>query len=653
MRRKLQFAAGCASLLALFLLAAAVNAQGQSSLPKRRLITQSINENSRVTLRGNTRREANALNDRGVVDENFSMEHIMLQLKRSPDQETALQQFITSLQDPKSPSFHQWIGADEFGQRFGLAQEDLDTISRWLQSYGFRVNVVYSNGLVIDFSGSAGQVRQAFHTEIHNLEVQGVQHVANMSDPQIPAALAPAVAGIVSLHDFAPHALHVMHSNYTFSNGSSTQEAVTPTDLATIYNLNPLFSAGISGQGQTIAVVEDTNVYSTADWTTFRSAFGLSGYTAGSFTQVQPAPATGSNNCTKPKLNGDDGEAILDAEYASAAAPSATIELISCAGSASTFGGLIAMQNLINGKTAPPPIMSISYGECEAALGAASNAAYSSLFAQAVTEGVSVFSAAGDAGAAGCDEDQPYASHGIGVSGFASTPYNVAVGGTDFGDTYAGTNANYWSSANSSTYGSALSYIPEIPWDDSCASPLVAALNGYSISYGFYGFCNTYEDTTTFAGSGGPSACATGAPDTNGIVGGTCAGYAKPSWQTVLGNPNDGVRDMPDVSLFAATGTWGHYYIFCDSDTEHYGSRCIGSPGGWSGAGGTSFASPIMAGIQSLVNQSTASRQGNPAPTYYALAANEYGSAGNSACNSTFGQRHGQQLHFLRRDVGQ
>ncbi len=510
MLRKLRFAAGSTCILAFFCLANSANAQVESGAPKRPLITQSVNENRLVTLKGNTRPEVNALNDRGPVAEDLAMEHMLLQLKRSPEQEQALQQFVSDLENPKSPNFHQWIGAQEFGERFGLAQEDLDAITRWLQSYGFTVNVVYTNGTVIDFSGTAGQVRAAFRTEIHNLEVKGVKHIANIGDPQIPAALAPAVAGVVSLHDFMPHAMHTMRANYTFSTGGATERAVTPPDLATIYNLSPLFNAGVSGQGQTIVVVEDTNVYSTSDWTTFRSAFGLAGYTSGSLTQVHPAPATGKTNCTNPNVNGDDGEAILDAEYASAAAPSAAIELISCSDTLTTFGGLIATQNLVNGKTIPPAVISISYGDCEAFIGQAANAAFSAVYAQAVTEGVSVFAAAGDAGAAGCDEHESNAVNGIGISGFASTPYNVAVGGTDFGDTYAGTNTTYWSSSNSAVYGSAQSYVPEIPWDDSCANSLIAAFSGYSSTYGANSFCNNGYDTITFAGSGGPSACATG-----------------------------------------------------------------------------------------------------------------------------------------------
>ncbi len=230
----------------------------------------------------------------------------------------------------------------------------------------------------------------------------------------------------------------------------------------------------------------------------------------------------------------------------------------------------------------------------------------------------------------------------------ASTPYNVAVGGTDFGDTYAHTTSTYWSSTNSPTYGSALSYVPEIPWNDTCASQLLATFDGYLPTiYGPTGFCNSslgdqfehFVDLT--AGGGGPSTCATGTPDYPGLYGGgTCQGWPKPSWQSVLGNPSDGVRDLPDVPLFAGGGGWLHSYVICASDL----ASCTGLPSGWTnlvsgwwGAGGTSFAAPIWAGFQALVNQKQGAPQGNPNPAYYSLASQEYGSGGNTACNSTLG----------------
>jgi subtilase family serine protease len=319
-----------------------------------------------------------------------------------------------------------------------------------------------------------------------------------------------------------------------------------------------------------------------------------------------------------------------------------------CADTRTTFGGLIAVLNLLS--NTPPAIISMSYGECEAENGATANAAFNKTFLQAVAEGVSVFVAAGDEGAASCDAGESGATHGIGVSGYASTPYNVAVGGTDFGDTYAGTTNTYWSSTNSKTYESALSYIPEIPWNDSCAGSLLAQFNGNSTVYGASGFCGSstaieggFQEVA--AGSGGPSGCATGA-SASGVVGGTCAGYAKPSWQTLAGNPSDGVRDIPDVSLFAGNGIWGHYYVYCFSDIRNGGARCTGAPSNWAGAGGTSFASPIMAGIQALVNQKTGETWGNPNTVYYKMA------AASGVCNSSSGNAAGSGCIFYNVTEG-
>lgn len=634
-----------------------VCAQNESGLHGRSRITQAVDETNRVVLAGNTRSEAQAANDRGAVANDFAMEHMLLQLKRSPEQELALQRFIDELHTQGSPNFHRWLTAQEFGERFGLAQAELEAVTNWLESHGFRVNVVYPSGMLIDFSGTAAQVNLAFWTEIHHLEVKGERHISNVSDPRIPAALAPVVAGVVSLHDFRPHTMHHLRkakAGFTFIDIlGNTNYAVVPADLAKIYNLNPLFTVGISGQGQTIVLIEDTDVFSASDWSTFRQTLGLSGYTSASFTQVHPpAPTSQSgNNCTAPGVIApNDAEAILDAEWASASAPSAAIEMAACADTSATFGGLIAIQNLINATTPPPSIMSISYGQCETVNGVAANASYNSAYQQAVAEGVSVFVAAGDSGAAGCDNSVAEATHGIAVNAFASTPNNVAVGGTDFSDTYSGTNASYWNSSNTSAFGSAISYIPEIPWNDSCAGALLTAYEGYSPTYGATSLCNDPLIgsllMTTVAGGGGPSQCASGTPSTPGVVSGSCAGWPKPSWQTVLGNPNDGVRDTPDVSLFAADGLWSHFYVFCWSDTANGGAACGADPSAWSGAGGTSFASPIMAGIQALINQKAGGPQGNPAPVYYQLAAAEYGSSGSSSCNSNNGSAVGSNCIF-------
>ncbi len=455
------------------------------------MIADQINDSVLHTLSGNTRPEANRQNDRGAVEDSFPMDHMLLQLQRSPQQEDAVRALIEDLHTSGSPKFHHWLTAEEFGKSYGPAAEDVDKITAWLESHGFHVNVIYPSGMVIDFSGTASEVREAFHTSIHHFDVNGKEHIANSSDPQIPAALASVIAGVVSMHDFLPHSMKTVRRDYTYTSGGNPDQAMVPADLAIIYDLIPLFSRGYSGKGQTIAVIEDADLYSTSDWYTFRSVFGLAAYSSGSLNTTHPAPPSGRSNCGIPGLGGgDDGEAILDAEWASAAAPGANIVVAACADTYTTFGGQIALQNLVN-SAQPPAIVSISYGECEAENGAASNAAFSSLYQQAVAEGISVFVSAGDEGAASCDANLNSATHGIGISAFASTPYNVAVGGTDFSDTFSGTNDTYWSGKNSAVYGSALSYIPETPWDDSCAGGLLANFVGFPTIDGSDSFCAT------------------------------------------------------------------------------------------------------------------------------------------------------------------
>jgi subtilase family serine protease len=640
---------------AAFLLAAsmAVAAWTQAiaaTTPARMLITSPVLESARVTLEGNTRPEVATSTDLGAVPDNFPLVGLTLVLKRPAEREAALSALIDALHNPRSPQFHQWLTAQQIGERFGLASADQAAIIGWLQSKGFSVNGIEGNGVFLDFSGTAGQVRSAFKTDIHVLSANGQQHFANISDPSIPAALASAVGGVAKLNNYMPHTLNVPRTQYT-SGSSSFPYEVVPGDIATIYNFNPLFAAGISGQGQTIMVVEDTDLYTgTGDWLAFRKTFGLAlKYRSATLTQLHP---TGPTTCTDPGTNGDDAEAALDVEYASAAAPSAAIVMASCADT-TQFGGFIAMQNLFNSNTSPA-IISISYGESEASDGATENLYIYNLYQTGVAEGVSIFVSSGDEGAASSDANKTTATHGIAVSGFTSTPYNVSVGGTDFGDTYAGTASSYWSPTNGTYFNSALSYIPEIIWNDSCAGQLTAnhyfqiGLTTNTLTYGSTGLCNntTYTSLTTASGSGGPSGCATGTASTRSVVSGTCKGYPKPTWQSLVGVPSDGVRDIPDVSLFASNGWWGHYYVACWSDTANGGTSCAGAPSTWSGFGGTSISSPIMAGIQALVNQKTGSTWGNPNPTLYALAQTAYGASGNASCNSSLGNAIGASCVF-------
>ena len=625
------------------------------------LIVQPIDESKLVTLSGNTRPEATSENDRGEVPDNFQMQHLLLQLKRAPASEAAFAQYIEQLTDKSSPNFHKWLTPQQIGVNYGLESQDLASVQKWLQSHGLTVNHTYENGMVIDFSGSAGKIREAFHTEIHSLEVNGNSHFANMSDPQIPSALASAVAGVTALHDFKPHTMARRAPKYTFGGcgpdpsfptSPNNCNALVPADYQVIYNLNPLYRQGLLGAGQTVVVVDDSDSYSN-DVSVYRSTF-LSQY-SGTFVTTHPG------NCADPGDNGDDSESNIDAEIAGAIAPNATINLATCS------SVITAIQNLVNGTngTTVPTIMSISYGECEAQNGAAINLSYYTAYQTGVAEGMSIFVSAGDESATSCSSNLEYSRYGIGVSGYASTPYNVAVGGTDYEDVYLGTSSTYFSPTNLTTSGSAMSYVPEMPWNDSCSNYQIYNFAGYSTGYGASGFCQSSIATTnanyldTGSGSGGPSGCATGVASTSKVVSGTCLGYAKPSWQQgVFGNPADGVRDIPDISNFAANGDWGHYVVICYSHpgANYGGTPCAGQPlNTWAGFGGTSISSPVQAAMQALVNQRWGTKMGNPNPTFYKIANAEFGASGNTSCysiNQTPG-RHGLATSCTFYDVTQ
>jgi subtilase family serine protease len=629
-----------------------------------RLIRDSINDTDRVTLAGNTHPEAIPANDRGILRDEAPMNGLQLVLHRSPEAEAAFEQYISELHNPKSALFHKWLTNQQIGDRFGASDEDIDTVKEWLSSKGLHVSNVSPDRMSIEFSGDAGHVRDAFQAPLHNLVVDGRAHISNMNDPSMPHALAAVVTGVAKLNDFMPRHYAVPRPQATGlmknGNGGGGYNYLGAADLATIYDINPVFKAGVTGKGQTIVLIEDTNLYSAGDWQVFRKVLGLSrAYPYGTLTQVNPAGT--ANACANPGVityaeGGDDVEAAIDVEWASATAPNAAIELAACADTFAQFGGFLALANLLT-EVNPPQIVSISYGDSESVLGAVDNLYINNLYASGAAEGVSIFVSSGDELAASSDNGN-VATHGITVSGFTSTPYNISVGGTDFAAEPLGEYSTYFSSTDGPNFKTALSYIPEIPWNDSCAGSVVVDYigGGMLTQAGPSSLCN-YEGGTLAndygllnaeGGSGGPSACATGKAATRGVANGTCAGYAKPGWQSVYGNPSDTVRDIPDVSLMAANGLWGVYYAVCISDpTGSSGfTPCGANPAAWAGYGGTSISSPIWAGIQALVNQSTGSAWGNSNNVLYGLADEEYGVSGDPSCSSTLGNAIGASCVF-------
>jgi subtilase family serine protease len=566
-------------------------------------IVQPLNEKQLITLRGNVHPLARPEFDQGSVADSQPMTRMLLLLQRGPEQEATLRQLLDDQQSKSSPNFHRWLTPEEFGAQFGPADSDLLAVTQWLASQGFTdINVGPGHG-VIEFSGNAAQVRNAFHTEIHQFRVGVEDHLANISDPQIPAALAPAVAGIVSLHNF-PRKSHSRYLGaahrerngsklqplFTFPYGNGNFYALGPGDFSKIYNAQPLISAGIDGTGQTIAVVGETQI-NPQDVSDFRSVFGL------------PDNFSSSNivlNGMDPGITsqGEESESDLDVQWSGGVAPGATVKFVLSASTSASAGIDLSSLYIVENNLAD--VMSVSYGACEADLGSVENAFYNQLWEQAAAQGITVAVSSGDGGSAGCDDfnDQAVATRGIAVSGLAGTPFNVSVGGTDFNQINVW--ANYWNTVNDTVTGSSANgYIPETPWNENCAQ-LGPTGCGASAPQG---------SVNIVAGSGGPS----------GI-------YGKPKWQMgVLGVPNDNHRDQPDISLFASSGFTGSAYIVCQSDRT--GVPCNLNSYGYTFhlSGGTSASAPAFAGIMALVNQYQAAhggspRQGNPNYVLYALA---------------------------------
>jgi pseudomonalisin len=517
-------------------------------------VSGAIYDNARVRLRGNRHPLARAEYDAGRMPAEEPLERIMLSLASDPQQQQALEALLEAQQNPESPWYHKWLTPEEFGSRFGISDSDLQAVVSWLEGKGFRVEPISPGRRVLIFSGSVGQVEAAFHTEMHRYRVNGELHHANATDPEIPAALAGVIGSFVSLHDFASKPMHVSQGRPQFTSGGS--HYLAPADFATIYDLAPLYASSTNATGYTLAIIGRSNI-NLSDVAAFRNAFGLPANTP------KVILATGGN----PGLvSGDQDEATLDVEWSGAVARNATIELVIAASTASSDGVDLAAEYAVNQNLAP--VLSVSFGSCEAALGAAGNQFLNALWQQAAAQGMSVFVSSGDSGAAGCDDpSETTASGGQAVNGLCSSPYSTCVGGTEFNDT--ANPALYWSFGNSSTYGSALSYIPETVWNE---SGLMAG------------------GSDLWAGGGGAS-----------IV------YAKPSWQTGNGVPPANQRFVPDVALSAA----GHdgYLVYLNGEFYVFA--------------GTSAAAPSFAGIATLAASREGARQGNVNPILYALAAQQ------------------------------
>ena len=528
----------------------------QSTISPHDRLRGEIAEGERVVLPGNVHPALAHAQSDAPVDPSFPMEHMILLLQPDSTQLAALDQLVAQQHDSHSPQYHQFLTPAQYAERFGVSQNDIDKITGWLTTHGFQVEEVTPNHLSIVFSGDALRVQTAFNTEVRQYSVNGQIHYANASDPQIPAALSSVVKGVVKLHDFQARSFSqgsrvVGDATNPMYTASPTTHYVGPADWTEIYDVRPLYQSNLNGTGQTIAVVGRSDV-KLSDIEAFRTQFGL--------TPNNPITIVAQGSDPGFTNSGDSTEATLDVEWAGAIAPNVQVKFVVAASTATADGIALAASYAVNRNVAP--VLSVSYGACEAEMGM-ELAFYNSLWQQAASEGMSVFVAAGDSGAAGCDSPGTGTGTARAVNGICTSPYVTCVGGTEFNE---GSNASqYWVAGNNSILGTAQSYIPEVVWNESGSN----------------------KGSGLAAGGGGAS-----------------IQYTKPTWQNGVGVPADGHRDVPDIALTAASHDG--YLIFYN--------------GNMMSVGGTSAATPSFASLFTMVNQHYSSTQGNASPTLYLLA---------------------------------
>jgi subtilase family serine protease len=592
--------------------------------PAARISTE-INVSQMSLLKGSQHPLAQAQHEAGRMPADTMLKGMSIVFNRTAAQQADLEALIAAQQNPASPLYHQWLTPDQFAARFGMAQSDIEKVQTWLEQQGFSIDSVARSRNLIRFSGNAGQVEQAFQTQMHFYNVQGEKHFAPSTALSLPAAVASSVATVANLDDFRPHAMHVRSNSVqpraNFTSGVSGSVFLAPGDINKIYNLNPLLSASINGTGQSIAIMGQSSVL-TSDLENFQKAAGLS---VKDPTMVI-VPGTGSPQA----FPGDESESDLDLEWSNAMAPGASIFFV-YTGSSTNYGVFDSMQYAIDEKIAN--IISLSYGACELNISAANASALEAIVSQGVAQGQSIVAASGDAGSTACYVSPTTTSpplttqEALAVSYPASSQYVTGVGGTEISQAnsaYYTQGSAYWAaeSGGNDVLTSALQYIPEVVWNDSVA----AAQGGGGLSAGGGGVSTLYK--------------------------------AKPSWQKgVPGIPSDNARDVPDVSLLSSPAYVP--YIYCSSDTSAFstGQQASCNSGFRDAAssdltlaGGTSFATPIFAGMVAVLNQQKGytTGQGLLNPTLYTLASNSTTYAavfhditsGNNACPVSLGSTY-------------
>ena len=605
-------------------------------------------ESGLASLPGHVHKLAVPRFDAGEAPNSLHMGGLRLIIAKTPAQQKALDKLVADQQDPKSPQYHRWLTPADYGARFGASDATIAALSGWLESNGLQVGTLPAGRAHLPFTGDKEKIEAAFHTRIHLFDAHGERHYANVSEPMIPTALKHMIEAARGLNDFYPKPsvklmsaatrnvaptlagqdAHAAASPDTFYGGSGQYPGyVGPTDFATMYNLLPLYQQGITGTGVTIAIAAQSDIDS-AVLGTFWSGFGVAGSNFGLTNQQfisMRIPAAEGGVDPGQTMDGNEEEAYIDTEIAGALAPGAKLVLVRDR-VASNAAQYVIDQNLA-------AVINLSFDQCEADL-AAENASINAMWEQAVSQGITVIVSSGDAGVSGCTAHSDISkandvnSSGFAVNGLASTPFDLAVGGTDFDPRMEST---YWSSTNQpGTLVSALSHIPEVVWNFSCAGGTFGDL--FKI-FDPIEFCNTAilpggntaNPYIEISGSGGGvSSCTTA--DGNGNCTG---GYAQPSWEVGFGVGSFGGRAIPDVAVIASR------WLVCSYDTVPCDPTQApkfppAATGTIKAVAGTSTAAPAVAAIIALLDQTqiTAARadgrQGLVNPMLYQLALPEY-----------------------------
>jgi hypothetical protein len=567
--------------------------------------------------------------DLGAVEPSLKMSYMTLLTVPSASQQKAISRLLAQQQDPRSPLYHKWLTPEQYADRFGLSPNDVKRLTDWLQSQGFSIVNVARSRNFIAFSGTAAQAESAFQTEIHNFDVAGEEHFSNVIPPSIPAALSGVVSAVRGFNNFRPKSqAHRFTPGYTLLFQGNNYLFVAPGDVATIYDINALYSAGVDGTGETLAVIGQTGIYQ-ADLAAFRTGFGLSGISCTTDGSDIITACNTSNfqyvlvNGAPQNIYSDLPEADLDIEWSGAAARNAQVIFVTATDptGAGVYDSLYyAIDNDVS------PVLTMSYTTpCELAeIGFF--APDEAELQKANSFGITFMNSSGDTGAAECDFGSNYATGGYAVAYPASSQYVTGVGGTMI--PVSEFNSTYWNTSNGSDGGSAKAYIPEQAWNDAeefgivCTPTKPCTLKGHTVT----DWASAQNAIGITAAGGGVSNCVT-----VNSSGKCLSGFPQPSWQQSLvipgpipGETTTPARYSPDVSLLASGNFPG--YIVCTQGSCANGissmlSGCF-SGGSCSVFGGTSVSSPVFAGIVTLLNQYLgASGLGNINPTLYSLAA--------------------------------